>query len=235
MLFFVILLSLYCQGVPEFVSRDECTYIVRWESISACPTQLPVSPTSRSGCSIRDPFSSEQNLSFLPFIRNLNLVTPDKQDGMYAIQLCGTSSPFLPPGCDQSNTGICRLGKNGTNTTLVYADHFFTIVSHLPRVIDAMFISGIPCYTNRNQNWTAIVHMVCSNTEELAVPRLISDNDCELHFDWRNQSFCAGESASRGCMATDEDTGYVFSLDSMLSQKWMVCNVARMTMLLMLS
>ena len=63
--------------------------------------------------------------------------------------------------------------------------------------------------------------MVCSRTEETSVPKLVSDTDCELHFDWRNATFCAGESVSGGCAAAGS-RGYVYSLDAMISQKWTV-------------
>lgn len=206
------------------MSKDSCSYTIRWESISACPTQLPVSLPSAIVCGIQDPLSSAQGLNFKFFLRNLNLVTPDNRGGEYAIQLCGSGSPSIPPpGCDKSNTGVCWLRADGTNTTVVYANHSFAIVSRSPRVIDVLFHSGIQCQKNLNRNWTAIVHMVCSSNKETMVPRLVSDEDCELHFDWRNQSFCAGESASRGCTATNKTTGYVYSLDALLSQKWTVC------------
>ena len=220
----VVCPCLFLQGVPQLVSKENCMYTLRWESISACPTELPVSQTTASICNIQDPYSSEPNLNFKPFLRNLNLITPDNRGGRYAIQLCGSGSPGdPPPNCHKSDTGICWLRENGINTTVVHAEHFFTIVSYLPRVIDVMFRSGIRCETNQERNWSAIVHMVCSDNEETMVPKLVSDKDCELHFDWRNQSFCAGESASRGCTARDDTSGYVYSLDALLSQNWTVC------------
>ena len=61
-----------------------------------------------------------------------------------------------------------------------------------------------------------------SNQSETIFPVLSSDKDCELSFIWRNQSFCAGESASGGCMALDASSNYVYSLDGLLSHTWEV-------------
>lgn len=170
-----------------------------------------------------DPYASDLVLDFNLFIRHLTLVTPDNHGGNYTIQLCGSASPSPPPmGCDQADTGVCHTDAAGHNTTVVRANHTFSLVSHSPRVIDVIFHAGKRCEADPTRNWTAIVQMVCSNQNENAVPALTSTEDCELRFVWRNQSFCAGESAASGCSAVDTDTGYLYSLDALLAQNWTV-------------
>lgn len=205
------------------MSSSDCQYTFRWESASACPTDLPSSESSTTSCSLVDPYANDLVLDFKLFISHLTLSTSDNRGGNYTIQLCGTASPTPPPsGCNQSNTGICHQSADGRNATVVYANHTFSLVSHSPRVVDVIFHSGVPCESDRSRNLSAIVQMVCSNQSENDVPVLVSDGDCELRFVWRNQSFCAGESAAGGCSASDPDTGYVYSLDGLLAQNWTV-------------
>lgn len=213
------------QGVPEFVSSSDsdCQYTLRWTSAAACPTDMPSSETSASSCSLVDPFANDLVLDFRLFISHVTLTTPDNHGGSYTIQLCGSASPTHPPhGCDQQNTSVCRQYADGHNATVVYANHTFSLVSHSPRVIDAVFHSGVTCEADASRRLSAVVQMVCSNQSENAVPVLVSDQDCELRFVWRNQSFCAGESAAGGCSAVDPVTGYVYSLDGLLAQNWTV-------------
>lgn len=172
-----------------------------------------------------DPYTNNQELKFEVFDSHLNLSTPDNHGGEYFIQLCGSASPMrLPSGCDHVNTGICHLHSgHSTAMVMVYANHTFSLVSHSPRVIDVLYHSGIACKgAGSGRNWSAIVQMVCSNKGESAVPVLASDSDCELRFVWRNQSFCAGESAARGCSAVDTSNNYVYSLDGLLTHNWTV-------------
>ncbi len=206
------------------MSTSSCVVVMRWESVSACRTTLPFCPASKTQCSMTGCTGTQVDLDFTSFLRNNPLIVPtDNHRNGYAIQLCGTATPVPPPrGCDSQNTGICRLSlSGGSNQTIVYANHTFAIVSSSPRVIDVTFHSGTTCPTNRNQNYSAIVHMVCSRKDETAVPKLVSDTNCELHFDWRNATFCAGESVSGGCAATGNN-GYVYSLDALIAPKWTV-------------
>ena len=211
------------QGVPEFVSSNDCQYLFRWETTVACPSKIPSSVSSNSACSLIDPYQNNQVLHFHAFINGLTLVTPDKHGGKYYIQLCGSASPVPPPsGCDQSNTGICQQSSDGNSHAIVYANHTFSLVSHSPRVVDVVFHSGVQCDSDRSRNWTATVQMMCSNRKETLVPVLASDSGCELNFAWRNQSFCAGESTSNGCTTTDYKTNYIYGMDGLLSQNWIV-------------
>ena len=215
------------QGVPEFVSATDCQYTFRWESASACPTDLPSSDSSTTSCSIVDPYASDLVLDFKLFISHVDLTTSDRAGGNYTILLCGAASPTdgLPAGCDPKDTGVCHTHANGHSETIVHANHTFSLVSHSPRVVDVIFHSGVQCSMDGSRKLTAIVQMVCSNQSENAVPALVSNEDCELRFVWRNQSFCAGESAAGGCSASDATTGYVYSLDGLLAQNWTVSGV----------
>ena len=207
---------------------SNCVVTMRWEGVSACRTSLPFCRPSKDRCRLTGCAGTPVDLDFTSFLSNTRLLASDDHGGSYAIQLCGSGTPVAPPtGCDTQNTGICHLvpghgkGSPTSNTAVVYSNHSFSVVSQSPRVIDVIFHSGAVCPSNRDQNYSAIVHMVCSRTGETAMPKLVSDKDCELHFDWRNATFCAGESVSRGCAATGPD-GYTYSLDAMISQKWTV-------------
>ncbi len=218
---------MYLQGTPEYVENSSpCQFTFRWESASACPTSIPTSPTSETVCTLSDPYANDLLLDFSSFVRNLTLVSPDRSSGSnYSIHLCGTTIHSPADGCDSSNTGVCRLDANGGKKTLVYANHTFSLVSHSPRVVEVSFHEGADCTqesSSGQRTWTALVQMICSNQSETAVPVFVSDEGCELRFVWRNQSFCAGESAAKGCVAVDRADGYVFSLDGLLAQNWTV-------------
>lgn len=173
-------------------------------------------------CSLVDSYAGYSVLNFKSFVHDLTLVTSDAQGNQYYIQLCGTASPSPPKGCDQLNTGVCKVPATGNNLTVVYANHTFSLVSHSPRVIDVVFHSGMECNPSQNRNWTANIQMICSSQGETPVPVLDSDRECELRFVWRNRSFCAGESAAGGCVAMDTANNYMYSLDGLLSQNWTV-------------
>lgn len=216
---------LFCmQGTPEFVAATSCQYTIRWESSSACSTDLPSSASSNTACSLLDPYAGDQVLDFAPFLKALDLTVPDHRGGTYALQLCGATTPLRHPCGDPSNNGICHHpapNNGGKEGTVVYANHTFSLVSSSPRVVDVIFHSGVACSSDGGRKLSASVQMVCSSRGETPVPTLVSDGDCELRFVWRNQSFCASEGKSEGCSATDKD-GYVFSLDSLLDQNWTV-------------
>ncbi len=223
------------QGTPEFVdtSSGGCQYTFRWESASACPTTIPSSIASKTVCTLTDPYANDLVLDFSSFVRNLSLVVPDpRHEGSnYFVQLCGTAT-HPPTGCDQSNTGICRQDENGRKTTLVYANHTFSLVSHSPRVVEVIFHQGGTCNSGGGgaRQWTALVQMICSSQSETPLPVFVSDEGCELRFVWRNQSFCAGESAAGGCVAVSQDDYYAYSIDGLLTQNWTVRAVGDMVM-----
>ncbi len=198
------------QGVPTLLSSGKCKYLFQWQSIHACPLEIPTTKYSKSACSITDP-SSGQTYDFT----SLASQSVEVAGTTYHLQLCGTATKS-PPDCSVDDTGICRVVA-GRAETVVQANHTISITSHSPHVFEVLYPSGAPC--GHGQTWSALVTLQCSAHRGTPSPVFVSAKDCILQFLWKSSSFCLGE---EDCVATDTNSGFVYDLDGLFSQTWTV-------------
>ena len=146
-------------------------------------------------------------------IASQKVSVPDS-DTTYHLRLCGTATKA--PGDCSSDVGICR-SQDKVTKTLVHANHKFVILSHAPHMFEVVYDSGTTC--RGDQQWTAVVTLVCKWKGGSPAPVFVSDTDCTLRFVWRNSLFCDGREM---CAAEDKATGYTYDLDALLSDTWSV-------------
>ena len=132
----------------------------------------------------------------------------------YYLRLCGMATK--PPSECGSDVGICRSDGKDT-TTLVHANHKFVIVSHAPHMFEVVYDTGSKC--GSDQQWSAVVTLVCKWQGGTPDPVFLSSDDCSLRFVWKNSLFCVGREV---CAAEDKASGYTYDFDGLLSGTWNV-------------
>ncbi|XP_051469304.1 cation-independent mannose-6-phosphate receptor isoform X1 [Apus apus] len=215
-------------GQPEYQIEDKYTYNFRWYTEYACP-EMPLE------CVVTDPNTMDQyDLSSLAKSekRGENWYAMDNSSPgerkKYYINVC---RPLIAvPGCDR-RASVCQMEYRRDHVS--YSE--VTSISNLgvaskelvvqrPGHIFLTYADGSVCFdANGNKTtYTSTIHFICSKGTLSSSPRFIAIQECVVTFLWETEAACPIKETkddSQSCSVRDPNTGFLFNLQPLASEK----------------
>ncbi|XP_065487218.1 cation-independent mannose-6-phosphate receptor [Caloenas nicobarica] len=215
-------------GQPEYQIEDNYTYNFRWYTEHACP-EMPLE------CVVTDPNTMDQyDLSSLAKSekRGENWYAMDNSRASerkkYYINVC---RPLLAvPGCDR-RASVCQMEYRHDHVS--YSE--VTSISNLgvaskelvverPGHIFLTYANGSVCIDadGKKTTYTTTIHFICSRGTLSSSPRFIAIQECVATFLWETEAACPIKETkddSQSCSVRDPNTGFLFNLQPLASEK----------------
>ncbi|NWU92230.1 MPRI protein, partial [Upupa epops] len=215
-------------GQPEYQVEDNYTYNFRWYTEYACP-EIPLE------CVVTDPNTMDQyDLSSLAKSerRGENWYAMDNsrpgERKKYYINVC---RPLIAvPGCDR-RASVCQMEYQ--HGQVPYSE--VTSISNLgvaskelkverPGHVFLTYANGSVCIDadGKKTTYTTIIHFVCSMGTLSSSPRFIAIQECMVTFLWETEAACPIKEIkddSQTCSVRDPNTGFLFNLQPLASEK----------------
>ncbi|XP_074023125.1 cation-independent mannose-6-phosphate receptor [Numenius arquata] len=215
-------------GQPEYQIEDSYTYNFRWYTEYACP-EIPLE------CVVTDPNTMDQyDLSSLAKSekRGENWYAMDNsrpgERKKYYINVC---RPLIAvPGCDR-RASVCQMEYRHDHVS--YSE--VTSISNLgvaskelvverPGHIFLTYANGSVCIDadGKKTTYTTTIHFMCSKGTLSSSPRFIAIQECVATFLWETEAACPireTKDDSQSCSVRDPNTGFLFNLQPLASEK----------------
>ncbi|XP_027525200.1 cation-independent mannose-6-phosphate receptor [Corapipo altera] len=215
-------------GQPEYQVEDKYTYNFKWYTEYACP-EMPLE------CVVTDPNTMDQyDLSRLAKSekRGENWYAMDNSRPnelkKYYINVC---RPLIAvPGCDR-RASVCQMEYRRDSVS--YSE--VTSISNLgvaskglvierPGHVSLTYADGSVCINadEKKTTYTTTIHFICSRGTLSSSPRFIAILDCVATFIWETEAACPIKETkddSQSCSVRDPNTGFLFNLQPLASEK----------------